>query len=183
MRRAARVARLTAGALLLLAASRFIFGTFTWLFAEYSRHAAQPQIYLSPWDDIARLSVISLGSIPLVLFCGVRLMRSKAEAAAYLPSSLAFAADCAGFYCAATFVQFLLPPMASPSTPLLDNMRDALGISANRGSIRRIQRARCFGLVTASCDAAARIRISMRVRCPDNHCLRLGLGVFQAEQS
>jgi hypothetical protein len=125
------LARLTAGALLLLAASRFIFDTFTWLFAEYSRHAAQSEIYLSPWDDIARLSVISLASIPLVLFCGIRLIRSKADP----PSSLAFAADCAGFYCAAAFVQFLLPPMANPSAPLLDNMRDALGISALAGAL------------------------------------------------
>jgi cytochrome bd-type quinol oxidase subunit 2 len=135
-RYAARIARLVAGVLLLVAAGRLLFVYSTEEFAEYSRHVKQPELYLSPWPDIARFSAIALASVPLVILCSIRLIRANGKSDRS-PSSFSFAADCAGLYCLLSLLQYLIDPNLIDSTPttsigFLQNVKDALLLSASR---------------------------------------------------
>jgi hypothetical protein len=126
---AVRIARLVAGTLLLVATGRLISVYSTILFEEFSRNAAQPEIYLSPWDDIARYSAITIASVPLALLCGIRLLRRAYKRIDGPPSLLSFASDCAGMCAVTSFIQFISIPVATRSDPLLDSVRYALTIS------------------------------------------------------
>lgn len=137
---AARIARLTASVLLLCAAGRLLFVYSTEEVAEYSRHAKQPEIYLSPWPDIARFSALALASVPLVILCSIRLVRGKTGRGDRAPSSFSFAADCAALYCLLSFLQHLLNPTFIDSTPITSvgfpqNLKDALLLSNFEGAL------------------------------------------------
>jgi hypothetical protein len=125
---------------LLLAAGRPLYVYSTEEFVEYSRYVKQPEIYLSPWDDIARFSAIALVSVPLVILCSIRLIRRATGKSDPFPSSFSFAADCAGLYCLISLLQYLIYPNLIDPTPkvslgFLQNLDDALLLSNFGGAL------------------------------------------------
>lgn len=128
-----RTARLAAGAFLFLSAGRLIFVYSTTLFAEYSRYTSEPQIYLSPWDDIARFSIIGLVAVPIVLVCGTRLVGRALKSGEWPGSRLAFSADCAWLCAIVSFVQFATVPLLAGN--LVNGAKDALMLSALGGGL------------------------------------------------
>jgi hypothetical protein len=139
-RYAARIVRLAAGVLLLLAAGRLLFVYLTGELVAYSRYVKQPEIYLSPWPDIARFSAIALASVPLVILCSIRLIRRATRKSDRSPSSFSFAADCGGLYCFLSLLQYLIYPNFFDPTPkaslgFLQNLNDGLLLSNFGGAL------------------------------------------------
>jgi hypothetical protein len=129
---AARIARLTAGALLVVAAGRFVSVQSMELFAEYSRAAKHPEMYVRPpWEEAAWISAIVLASVPLVLFCTIRLIRRASGIDDRSPSSFSFAADCAGLYCVISFLRYLIDPGSIDPTQRSSEFLDTLAALAS----------------------------------------------------
>jgi hypothetical protein len=131
-RYSARIARFVAGVLLLVAAGRFVFIQSTEVFAEYRRAAKQPEMYVSPpWEETAWRSALLLASVPLLLFCAIRLIRRASRRDGRSPSSFSLAADCAGLYCLISFLQYLIVPSSMDPTRTYSGFLDPLAALAS----------------------------------------------------
>ncbi len=84
-----------------------------------------------PWEETAHRSALVLASVPLLLFCAMRLVRRASARDDQSSSLLFFAADCAGLYCLIPFLQFLIDPSSIDPTGRYNDFLDAMAALAS----------------------------------------------------